>query len=100
MIFEAAFRNLGLAGPVPVVEVESDPNALVLLARQVGLLVCIPRLAMEAEGAKEALRVLDLPDLRLPPIQVGFVTSVQNEMMVPVQTFRQALIEAAAERPS
>ncbi|MGX1306358.1 DNA-binding transcriptional LysR family regulator [Amorphus suaedae] len=100
VIFEAAFRNLGLAGPVPVVEVESDPNALVLLARQVGLLVCIPRLAMEAEGAREALRVLDLPDLRLPPIQVGFVTSVQNEMMVPVQTFRQALIEAAAERPS
>lgn len=100
IIFEAAFRNLGLAGPVPVVEVESDPNALVLLARQVGLLVCIPRLAMEAEGAMEALRVLELPDLRLPPIQVGFVTSVQNEMMVPVQTFRQALIEAAAERPS
>lgn len=100
VVFEAAFRNLGLAGPVPVVEVESDPNALMLLARQVGLLVCIPRLALEADGAKDALRVLDLPDLRLPPIQVGFVTSAHNEMMMPVQTFRQALVEVAAERPS
>jgi len=97
VIFEAAFRNLGLAGPVPVVEVESDPNALVLLARQVGLLVCIPRLALEAEGARDALSVLELPDLRLPPIQVGFVTSVHNETMVPVQTLRRALIEAAGE---
>jgi len=99
VVFETAFRNLGLAGPAPMVEIESDPNALVLLALRAGLLVCIPRLALESEIAGEALRVLDLPDLHLPPIQIGFVTSAHNEAMLPLRAFRQALVEAAGERP-
>lgn len=95
--FETAFRNLGMAGPSPVVEIESGPNGLVLLARQAGLLVCIPRLALQSDVAKDGLRVLDLPDLHLPPIQIGLVTSAHTEDMVPLRTFRQALIDVAGE---
>ncbi len=94
--FETAFRNHGLAGPTPVVEMASDPNALMLLARQVPFLICVPRLALDSHAAKDALCVIDLPDLRLPPIQIGFVTLAQNEGMTALRTLRQALADVAA----
>ncbi len=93
--FETAFRNHGLAGPLPVVELAADPNALMLLARQAPFLTCVPRLALDALAAQDALCALDLPDLRLPPIQIGFVTLAQNEDMAPLQTLRAALAEVA-----
>ena len=40
----------------------------------------------------------DLPDLRLPPIQIGFVTLAQNEALESLQTLRQALAEIALEQ--
>ena len=97
--FETAFRNHGFAGPVPVVEMASDPNALMLLARQVHYLICVPGLALDSQVAKDALCTLDLPDLRLPPIQIGFVALAQNEDMVSLQTLRQALVEVAHPDP-
>ena len=78
-----------------MVEIAADPNALMLLARQAHFLICVPRLALEAQAASDALCALDLPDLRLPPIQIGFVTLAQNEDMVPLQTLRKALAEIA-----
>lgn len=93
---ETAFRNLGMPGPVPVVEVESGPNALMLLARQAGHVICIPRLALDSDVARGTLCVLDLPDLALPRIQIGFVTAAHNETLAPLQTFRRALAAVAA----
>jgi len=95
--FDTAFRNHGLAGPAPVVEIASDPNALMLLARRVHYLICVPRLALEAHVAAGALCALDLPDLRLPPIQIGFVTLAQNEGMAPLQTLRRALADVTGQ---
>lgn len=93
--FETAFRDLGLAGPTPVVEIAANPNGLILLAKQARFLVCVPRLALEAEAAADALCTLDLPDLQLQPIQIGCVTLAQNESIVPLQTLRRALAAVA-----
>lgn len=93
--FETAFRNLGFVGPTPEVEIGSDPNALILLATQLGLLTCVPRIAFDAHPAGEALCALELPDLHLPPIQIGFVTLEQNESLSAVGMLREALKEAA-----
>lgn len=97
--FETAFRNHGLAGPSPAVEVAADPNALMLLARQVDYLVCIPRLALDIRTETEALCALDVPDFHLPPIQIGFVTLVEHESMTAVKAFKQALVEVARNGP-
>lgn len=94
--FEAAFRNLGFVGPTPVVEIGSDPNALILLATQLDLLTCVPRIAFDAHPAAAAVCALELPDLHLPPIQIGFVTLEQNESLVALRMLREALKEAAA----
>jgi hypothetical protein len=66
-----------------------------LLARQVPYLICVPRLALDSQVAKGTLRAIDLPDLRLPPIQIGFVTLAQNEDLAAVQSLRKALAEVA-----
>jgi DNA-binding transcriptional LysR family regulator len=91
---EAGFRNLGLSGRAPVVEVAADPNALIGLARQMNLLIVVVRSALDNHVAAGELRVLDVPDLRLPPIQIGFVTLAEHEEMASLQTLRQALADA------
>jgi len=96
LVFETAFRNLGFVGPIPAVEVASDPNALIHLARQSGFLTCVPRVALDAHLDKHALRAIEIPGFHLPPIQIGFVTLEQNESLHGVAFLRQALKEAAA----
>lgn len=96
---DTALRNHGLAGPEPVVEMAADPNALMLLAAQVPFLICVPRLALDAHVARDALCALDLPALDIPPIHIGFVTLAHNEAMAPLRMLRQALAEAARGGP-
>jgi len=91
---ESGLRNHGLAGPLPAVEVVADPNALIVLAQQLNLLTCVPRLALDTHMAAADLCVLDLPDLRLPPIQISFITLAAHADMVPLQNLRQAVIAA------
>lgn len=91
---DTAFRNRGLPGPTPTVEMAADPSALMLLAARMDCLICVPRLALDAQPAPGALRELELPDFRLPPIQIGFVTLAHNEGMTALQTLRAALAEA------
>lgn len=94
---ETAFRDCGLSGPAPVVELAADPNAVILLARQVPLLICVPRRALDTHVAASALVALDVPDLRLPEFQIGFVTLAHNEDLASLRILRQALIEAAQQ---
>lgn len=92
---EAGLRNHGLPAPTPVAEIAADPNALLYLARQVNLLACVPRVTLDTHVATGALCALDVPDLRLPPIQISFVTLAEYEDLAPLQSLRQALAEAA-----
>lgn len=94
---EAALRNHGLSIPAPVVEIAADPNALMILARQVNLLICVPRLAIDTHVAADALCALELPDLQLPPVQICFLTLAEHEDMAPLRALRQALAETAQE---
>ncbi|MEC9343387.1 MAG: substrate-binding domain-containing protein, partial [Pseudomonadota bacterium] len=94
-VFETAFRNLGLVGPAPVVEVASDPNALIHLAIHAGYLTCVPQVALDAHLARDRLNAIEIPGFELPPIQIGFVTLEQNEALGTVRALREAVMEAA-----
>lgn len=91
---ESALRNHGLPGPTPAVEIVADPNALIVLARQLNLLTCVPRLALDTHRASGDLCALDIPDLHLPPIHICFVTLAENDDLAPLQALRQAVAEA------
>jgi len=88
---ESGMRNLGLAGSVPTVEVDADPGALIALAKQLNLLTCVPRLALDQQLAYGDILALDIPDLQLPPIQIGFVTLAEHEAMASLQTLRESV---------
>ncbi len=92
---EAELRNHGVACPQPMMEIAADPAALVILTREMEVLTCIPRMLLDTHIAAGELCVLDLPSLRLPPIQIGFVTLAEHENMAPLQLLRQALRQAA-----
>ena len=86
----------GLAGPISAVEVVADPNALIVLARQLNLLTCIPRLALDTRVASGALCALEVADLTLPAIQICFVTLAEYDDILPLKALRRAVGEAAA----
>ncbi|POF34904.1 LysR family transcriptional regulator [Roseibium marinum] len=93
LALETGLRNLGLGAPVAEVEVAADPSALIHLARELDLLTCVPMVALETHLASREFQVLNVPDLALPPIQIGFVTLKEQAEIPPLQAFRQALID-------
>ncbi len=94
---ETAFRNHGVAGPNPIVECAAGPSAQMILARELGALTVVPRLMLDAPVLTGELRGLAIPDLKLPPIQIGFVTLAEHEEMAAVKLLRQALRQTAAQ---
>ena len=92
---ETALRNHGVAGPMPMMEIAADPGGLVILAREMEVLTCVPRFVLDTHIAAGELHALDLPELRLPPIQIGFMTLAEHENMASLQSLRQALRDAA-----
>lgn len=88
---EAGLRNHGIAVPTPMMEIAADPGALMILAREMNVLTCVPRLVLDTHIAGGELSALDLPSLSLPPILVGFVTLAEHEGMAALQCLRQAL---------
>lgn len=96
---EAGMRNAGAPPLNPAIEVAADPSALINLALELNMLTCVPRSALDSRIAQGAICVLDLPDLRLPKIHIGFVTLAGHENMSSLQQFRQVLIETASDMP-
>lgn len=95
MALDVGLQNHGLPAPTASVEVVSGPNMLVSLAKQMNLLTCVPRIAIEAHTGVGKICVLNLPDLDLPTIHVDFVTLAEHQDMESLKALRQALIEAA-----
>lgn len=87
-------RNHGLSSPVASVEIVSDPK-LISFTKQVNLVTCVPRIALETHIGAGEICVPDLPDLTLPLIQFNFVTLAEHEDMDSLQAVRHALNEAA-----
>ena len=94
---EAALRNLGLRGLQPVIEVATDPNGMMELARRMTLLTCLPRIALDTLVPAGELCILEVPDLVLPPIQIGFVMLAEHAHLEVLQALRAALSDAARE---
>ncbi|RVU39565.1 LysR family transcriptional regulator [Hwanghaeella grinnelliae] len=94
---ETAFRNHGVAGPTPIVECAAGPSAQMILARELDALTLVPRLMFDAPVLTGELRVLDIPALKLPPIQIGFLTLAEHEQMAAVHLLRQALRKTASQ---
>ncbi len=95
---ETELRNHGVAGPEPIMEIAADPGGLMILAREMEVLTCLPRFVLETHIAAGELCALDLPSLTLPPIQIGFVTLAEHENIDTLQLLRQALKTAATKK--
>lgn len=89
----SAFRNNGLPEPKIAVEVAADPNGLLSIVRKMPVLAVLPRLALTEPLANKQVVVLDTDFLRLPPIEIGFMTLVEHEHVIGLQAFRAALVE-------
>ncbi len=89
---EAGLRNHGIAAPQPIAEIAADPNALMIFARQLEALTCVPQMALARQIEVGEMWALDVPDLVLPPIQIGFVTLAEHVDMPPLVALREALI--------
>jgi len=90
-------RDSGLPALTPAVEVAADPNQLITLALHMDLLIVVARMALEVHVSARELRILDVADLRLPPIQVGFLTLTEYEDIATLRNLKQALTEVVAE---
>lgn len=88
---ETAFRNCGVAAPVPVVEVSADPTSQLILAQEIELLICVPRRALDAQMATGNVVPLTTPELFLPPIRICFVTLREIEQLPSIHLLRAAL---------
>jgi DNA-binding transcriptional LysR family regulator len=91
---EAGLRNNGLPHANATFEIAADPNALMILVREMELLTILPRLALDRAVAAD-LCALGLVDLRMPAMQIGFFTLAEHAQMPALQNLRQALAEAA-----
>lgn len=94
---EAGLRNHGLAAPAPLAEIDADPNALMILARQLNVLTCVPYMALRPHIESGDMRLLSVPDMVLPPIQIGFVTLAEYEGMSSLRALMGALVAVAAD---
>ncbi|MGV0820850.1 LysR family transcriptional regulator [Martelella sp. AMO21009] len=92
---EAELRNHGVTTPPPMMELTADPGALMTLTRDMQVLTLAPRFVLETRIAAGEVVALDLPDFKLPPIQIGFVTLAEHENMATIRAFRQAIRQAA-----
>lgn len=93
----SAFRNNGLEEPRIAVEVAADPNGLMNIVREMPVLAVVPRLVLDTPAAGTNLVALNVDFLRLPPVEIGFLTLVEHERLPGLQAFRAAMVAAAAE---
>lgn len=88
---ETELRNHGVSVPHPIVEIAADPNALMIFARQLGALTCVPHMALNRQIESGEMCALSVPNLVLSPIQIGFVTLAEHAELPPLVEFRDAL---------
>ena len=65
-------------------------------SQKLGVLTCVPRIALETEIAAGTMCALNVPDLKLAALQISFVTLVENETLPGLSALEGALAEAAA----
>lgn len=94
-----AFRNVGLSEPKIAVEVGADPNGLMNIVREMPMLAVVPRMVLDTPAAGTQLVALNADFLRLPPVEVGFLTLVEHEELTGLNAFRSALVESVAGLP-
>ena len=90
-----AFRNNGLSAPKIAVEVAADPNGMVSIAHEMPVLGVLPRLVLSAPAANRQIVTLQTDFLRLPKIEIGFLSLVEHEHVVGLQALRSALVEVS-----
>ncbi|GHG95576.1 LysR family transcriptional regulator [Pseudodonghicola xiamenensis] len=90
---ETAFRNCGVPAPLPVVEVSADPTSQLILAQEVELLICVPRVVLGSQLAGERIVPLATPDLFLSPIRICFVALRELDDLPSLHLLRDALLD-------
>lgn len=95
IVLESAMRSTGAASLTAAVEVSADPNGLINLALALGMLTCVPRVALNEHSQARDLKVLDVADLELSSIPIGFATTAELRQMPEIADLRDAMIGAA-----
>nr|WP_325248341.1 LysR substrate-binding domain-containing protein [Amylibacter sp.] len=95
--FDTCFLNAGRKPPVPVVEITAGPNSLMTFSRKLGVLTCVPRIALETEIAAGTMCALSVPDLDLSLIQIGFVTLKETQNLPGLAELEAALVAASSD---
>lgn len=90
---ETAFRNCGVSAPLPVVEVSADPTSQLILAQEIELLICVPRVVLDSQIAGGRIVPLVTPDLFLPPIRICVVTLKEIDDLPALHLLRDALLQ-------
>lgn len=94
--FETWFLNAGLKSPLPVVEIAAGPNSLTTVSQKLGVVTCVPRIALETELAAETMCALTASGLDLSVIQIGLVTLAETQNLPGLSELEGALVAAAA----
>ncbi len=95
IVLESAMRSTGAAGLTAAVEVSADPNGLINLALALGMLTCVPRVALNEHSHARDFKVLDVANLELSSIRIGFATTAELRQMPEIADLREAMLRAA-----
>ena len=95
IVLESAMRSTGASALKAAVEVSADPNGLINLALALGMLTCVPRVALNEHSHARDLKVLEVEDLQLSSIHIGFATTAELHQMPEIAALREAMIAAA-----
>lgn len=95
IVLESAMRSTGAPDLTAAVEVSADPNGLINLALALGMLSCVPRVALNEHANARDFKVLEVADLALPSIHIGFATMAELRQMPEVADLREAMLDAA-----
>ena len=95
IMLQSAMRRTGAAELTAAVEVSADPNGLINLASALGMLTCVPRVALDEHSHARNFKVLDVADLELSSIHIGFATTAELRKMPEIAALRDAMLEAA-----
>jgi DNA-binding transcriptional LysR family regulator len=95
IVLESAMRSTGAPDLTAAVEVSADPNGLINLALALGMLTCVPRVALNEHANARDFKVLEVADLALPSIHIGFATTAELRQMPEVADLREAMLDAA-----
>lgn len=88
-MIESAFRACGCPGPKAMIEVETDPQALIHLAIQLNLLAAVPHILLDLIDDDRKVTVINTQVLPLPELRISMVVKKEMLHILPLDVIRK-----------